>query len=159
MWSAVTPPHPNQTQRPASSSQAGTVPLFFCCAAAFSTQPSPQKGFVQVCAHAFTPLKSFIKFDLNLFQMDGVCVIIQITRVCMRPSLSVSAVTGLNCTVYNFQTGMSLSVVPLSLHRQSVPPVAFGVSKLRVYKKADKKLEVFPSATRHSPTFTSLDSP
>lgn len=46
MWSAVTPPLPNQTQRAASALRsAGTAPLFSFCSAAFTTQPSPQSPF------------------------------------------------------------------------------------------------------------------
>lgn len=58
------------------SSQTGTVPRFFRCTAAFSKQPSPEKGFVQVCfllsptvTHCRAPV---IKFYLKPFQMDRV---------------------------------------------------------------------------------------
>lgn len=52
------------------SSQTGTAPRFFCWAAAFSTQPSPEKGFVQVCFLLW--LLRFVRVYLNSSQMDRV---------------------------------------------------------------------------------------
>lgn len=80
MWSAVPPPHPNQTQRPASAlHRRGQYLASFRCTAAFSAQPSPEKGLclgLRSASGSHSPTQSFTRAHASkvLFELipDGV---------------------------------------------------------------------------------------